>query len=1527
MFSTGYTAIPTTIDQGVPVRAATPITPIHTPHHSLSSMRSHTPGQALSLHEYRKQQATPSSVGSSVSSERRLKRRRGASGLNVIERVPSQRSLVQPSSSSKSRSTRRLQSLLPPAEIAGPTFFFSHIPPPPSSLASASPPQPHHAHSRTPSLFTNSSSTPATALDSSRLRDRTKNFKSIKHLPRREASQPEQLFATVSFSQPASASGSPALEARPATSSPTVSLSKFPQPPRRIEPTPLATTTELLTRPTQPQQSSSEEAAPQQQQPHSAPPTVLHYRGVSFDLVNPHQSLLLSCIETPEPVERDSADYFNPATAALSEVSADMAPRLRRNTDAEGIEMQPPSRRALYDDFASAHESITTRSIRSGKSPTQSNVNLPQVPAPSNFNLPQIPEPVMRTTPARTPARTPTSVGYQTLTSNDDLPATSPHRGAFTPARSTSIRDRLSRAWHRGMDTFRVMNQAIAQQGGEVTNLQGQQLIAGIGAPSQSAPYGFHADDDPFDLDPGNPNRISESLGDIGMAHTLRDYESHYPSSTYLRQDSELMYPESLIDLRHSVPYGRRTGQTDYSSEAGVHGFDFDFDPQRNSRNSRHSSFPLHAHRESSTKDTTINNIINEYGDTDVTDTSLIDLHDDENAIQISPHDLVGNAPTEAQISATSLNTNTTTMSSQNSSSSPSPKTPEMHAFVPGAHVFHTSSGVPPPISLPLMGSLPAFVPRFQFNPGSGLSDITSGESYGDTRQLLLLSQQFAGGNGGNGSGLNVMSEQATASSQTLPGVQDDNEAEIDRMSPDTMIRMSPLPLNPRSPILGSPSIRSPSAVASTPRVLSRASGRSGDMLSNRPTTAHSNHAYELAPEYPEDYFAHGRTPTTPRRLNQIIDEEDSAEIEFPRGAANTSSPLSSPLSHRSYKSSGVPVMWAGNSPRLFPMEGHPPREDSPGEHSYADMDTEDEEEEGVEYREGDWETVGSNSKQTLQPEGTMSSMADYSDASFMVSQPMFQPHANYGIGELQDNRSSYYSEDAIPTVPAQQEHLHDLAASSRYQPAPLAPGYQHPFQGTPSVHLQSTPTRAPTVEFAESPRSRQASPIIGNNAQPTHAAEPTESTGTRPQYTSWNTDDFFVGTTRGPHTMSQLLTAGPNEDIIYDNDPNVLGNMRDMSVSPEAGPSSPLPVSQHAHEDSFSKFTVLGPKANLTGTPLGTGMREAGSSLANSSTPGAQWSSTPVHQFESSPLVQMPSPPTDEEDAYGRDVDYGQYYEEGQQEGYTVSPLESPQRSFPGSPVTAKYFPSSPPPKSPTLAHAEAPSPLLPKSKASSRGNVETGNLVELREIRRREREERRLAALRHQTALNSGKRASVSGQTELREMQLVRNKQVSPISPSISRKHHHSTSTVNTHFSQFAGPAPVVAARRDSSDTGSPLFDTPSGVRSVTEQLRQQASEHDQHLYNIPLGPITDAETKNRRMILSWFLFGCAAVFPPLLILYRFGGGDALIAKMTDEKILTVNRVPKQLSLYLGITLCTALPILAIILVVLFHFGVIFH
>jgi hypothetical protein len=119
-------------------RPLTPITPAHSPHPSASSIRSRTPGQ-LSLHDYRRQQVTPSP--SAIPGQKSIKRKSAASSLRNCERIPPELPNPELISSHPFTSTLPLTPLLNP-----PTR--RHLPPTHSRYASlATPPELAHLNS------------------------------------------------------------------------------------------------------------------------------------------------------------------------------------------------------------------------------------------------------------------------------------------------------------------------------------------------------------------------------------------------------------------------------------------------------------------------------------------------------------------------------------------------------------------------------------------------------------------------------------------------------------------------------------------------------------------------------------------------------------------------------------------------------------------------------------------------------------------------------------------------------------------------------------------------------------------------------------------------------------------------------------------------------------------------------------------------------------------------------------------------------------------------------------------------------------------------------------------------------------------------------------------------------------------------------------------------------------------------------------------------------------------------------------
>lgn len=284
-------------------RVPAPITPVHSPHHSVHSSTSlRTPLHTLSIHEYRKQQSAPlSSV--TTPSGKTLRRKASAFALNQIERV----------SSAKPSQRRDLHSATPSLR----TSYSAH------QLASQSSSfgvqiesdQLYRSQSAEPRAQAGSISSVAT-VDSHR---KVGSFGTRKRLPRPLAATSSGLSKSPSYAPvrptrqirstlPAPLSfltEQPNLSDTISTSTP--SLSRFPQPPHF----------ETLREAEREKAISFATAAPVTP---PATPATIHYRGASFDLVNPHASLPYHNIVTPSR-EFDSSELLTFQSSQDSQTS------------------------------------------------------------------------------------------------------------------------------------------------------------------------------------------------------------------------------------------------------------------------------------------------------------------------------------------------------------------------------------------------------------------------------------------------------------------------------------------------------------------------------------------------------------------------------------------------------------------------------------------------------------------------------------------------------------------------------------------------------------------------------------------------------------------------------------------------------------------------------------------------------------------------------------------------------------------------------------------------------------------------------------------------------------------------------------------------------------------------------------------------------------------------------------------------------------------------------------------------------
>jgi hypothetical protein len=279
------------------------MTPVHSPHHSVtSSISARTSIHNLSIHEYRKQQNTPNSQ-TATPSGKTLRRKAAAPALNAVERAPAPRSDSRPSLRflHSSQSAHQLHSYRSPFQQ--------------QSLAD----QIHRAQSAEPRTQGGSVSSISTTTSTGKIG----HFKSRKRLPKPPAVTGVQPFpshlsivTTTSPHRPPlpntwnpSTERSLSSEARTPHTNSTFSLSRFPKPPHLADPSFSPPHHEIKqTRIDTHSYASTAPATP------PATPATLHYRGASFDLVNPHDSLLLHNIVTPS---RDfgSSEYLRVNTS------------------------------------------------------------------------------------------------------------------------------------------------------------------------------------------------------------------------------------------------------------------------------------------------------------------------------------------------------------------------------------------------------------------------------------------------------------------------------------------------------------------------------------------------------------------------------------------------------------------------------------------------------------------------------------------------------------------------------------------------------------------------------------------------------------------------------------------------------------------------------------------------------------------------------------------------------------------------------------------------------------------------------------------------------------------------------------------------------------------------------------------------------------------------------------------------------------------------------------------------------------
>lgn len=479
-------------------------------------------------------------------------------------------------------------------------------------------------------------------------------------------------------------------------------------------------------------------------------------------------------------------------------------------------------------------------------------------------------------------------------------------------------------------------------------------------------------------------------------------------------------------------------------------------------------------------------------------------------------------------------------------------------------------------------------------------------------------------------------------------------------------------------------------------------------------------------------------------------------------------------------------------------------------------------------------------------------------------------------IADLSDSEDSQESRDSLGFS----------RSFSVWEEPPLEPGafqYQHPQPLGP--HRNPFTTTPPPLSPRKSAQSARID-IGANDSLSPSKSMTAPSITERNHDSSWrspeNQEHFDLAPWTNPYALSEketqeLLASGPNEDILYDvpeeeEDQGPTFSFHDGASSP--GPavesSSELLDSMPGRDNSFDKITMLGPRMNMTGTPGGSGMNDAGSSVADNSSPGALLDSSPFQESIRSdpPAREGVSSQTPTRPLSMNYESSGFYAVPGRTGSVTyASPRlhSSASGDLDRTPSQATLFPRPVPEPA-----------FVDSSRRHTRNSLRAP--ITPRKPRR-------------------GSRAAVPGQTKLRQMVLAPDAQTLS-----SLSHSPETSRI------FGGSE---SERPSTSNTHTPLRAHP------TRQDLQKALAGKDSPHLLCPERALDPEEEERRRKLSWTIFACFCILPPTLILYRWMG-DMVIVNVTDGRITETYPRAKKIALgvgiavNIGITAAILLPIL---------------
>jgi hypothetical protein len=562
-----------------------------------------------------------------------------------------------------------------------------------------------------------------------------------------------------------------------------------------------------------------------------------------------------------------------------------------------------------------------------------------------------------------------------------------------------------------------------------------------------------------------------------------------------------------------------------------------------------------------------------------------------------------------------------------------------------------------------------------------------------------------------------------------------------------------------------------------------------------------------------------------------------------PREALDQAEQIFQDTVNKHQDDSEIPAMWARrNSASLLLSRTATDRSSGVREESNTPLGDDDAAQTGD---KADWETVGGNSRDSKGHE-SLSSIADYSSS------------------EGTRNSLGLNSDGSLPSW----AKLSQSPARSTYynHPSPIRTQQPHPFGSSPPhLRAQASIRTAPDTSsprLATSPPASRTAPLFRFSTQ----AEEIRGRGAVDQpyaFAPWADPYAF-----SDKETQELLASGPNDHII-------INEQRASSMGQTQGhyryrSDDTLPTSSTADEsvfdtspiglerqNTFEKLSIVGPKGNLTGTPRGTGMHEAGSSVADTSSPGVRLSSSVGRQSFRS--------------------DYTGFY---------ASP-------FPATGSVTRISQSRP---------VNKPSPDRTPSEASLFSQTKELETVQETSPLPGARKHMRSST----TFLRSQRRTSrsaVPGQTKLRQMFLA---------PEAARS---TASTQDTHITRFM----VGSDRPSTSDTNTPLRPSHPSLDIYPAPARTNiAHQHSPHLLCVEREPNLEDEARRRK--LSWFIFAAFCLLPPCILLFRCLG-DNIIASLTKGRLGYCTPQSKRMALIAGIVVNVGLVTAILVPVLVAH------